>query len=123
MKTVKQSILADKTLRTLTDGTIWVGVDVHKVDYHAALWSEEGGSLRHWVQPADPRSLCKRLEPLAGKVAKVVYETTSPRCWITPRSQGPGGPGEVVPGKRGIARGQGARQKVPPYGDVMLVPG
>ncbi len=74
MKTVKQSILADKTIRTLANGTLWVGVDAHKVDYHVALWSEEGGSLRHWVQPADPQLLCKSLEPIAGKVAKVVYE-------------------------------------------------
>jgi len=52
-----------------------VGVDVHKKEYHVALWSHDRESfVTRWCQPSDNRALIKRLDSIRPHVVNVFYE-------------------------------------------------
>jgi transposase len=52
---------------------IYVGIDVHKKQYHVALWYE--GSLKYsFVMSSDNRQVIRKLSPIKAAVKKVVYE-------------------------------------------------
>jgi len=51
-----------------------VGVDVHRKSYSVAVWSDQRGHVAHWTQPASPAGLIEKLTPIAGHIARVVYE-------------------------------------------------
>jgi transposase len=54
---------------------LFVGVDVHKSQYHLAVWScRHGRAIATWVAPACQVAALSRLEPLREQVARVVYE-------------------------------------------------
>jgi transposase len=53
---------------------VHVGVDVHKHTYHVTVLSDVRGFVSTWAQPASPELLVRRLRPVRGQVAQVVYE-------------------------------------------------
>lgn len=53
---------------------VFVGMDVHKLTYHVAVWSDRRGPLAYWVQPADPDLAVQKLAPYRKQLAQVVYE-------------------------------------------------
>jgi transposase len=61
-------------LRLEPGEAVHVGVDVHKVTYSVALYSDARGVLTTWVQPARPELLLQRLRPFQEATARVVYE-------------------------------------------------
>ncbi len=61
-------------LRLKRGEVVHVGLDVHKHTYHVAVLSDVRGVVATWVQPADPELLMRRLRPIQGQVAQVVYE-------------------------------------------------
>ena len=73
MKTVKQLNAINKLVVVLGE-LVFVGVDVHKLTYHVALWSRERGLLASWVQPADAQVLEKHLSPIEPAMLRIVYE-------------------------------------------------
>jgi transposase len=71
---VKQSIAKLDRFGALNEGEqIWVGVDVHKRDYHVALMSGSGLS-ETFVCSAKPEVFLGHLARLGLKVALVAYE-------------------------------------------------
>lgn len=73
MKTVKQLNAINKLVVVLGE-LVFVGVDVHKLTYHVALWSRERGLLTSWVQPADAQVLEKHLSRIEPALLRIVYE-------------------------------------------------
>jgi transposase len=63
-----------KEIRLLAEEVAFVGVDVHKKTYQVSVWTEGREWVAQWTQPADSEALCRRLEPVRGQVAHVVYE-------------------------------------------------
>lgn len=54
---------------------LFVGIDVHKKDYHIAVWSEiQQRCIASWVSPACPETVIESLRPHQANVAYVVYE-------------------------------------------------
>lgn len=54
---------------------LFVGVDVHKSSYSAAIWSvERQGLVSTWRQPASGAALITRLSPVRDNIVKVFYE-------------------------------------------------
>ena len=73
MKTVKQLNAINK-LVVVSSELVFVGVDVHKLTYHVALWSRERGLLASWVQPSDAQVLEKHLSRIEPALLRIVYE-------------------------------------------------
>ena len=73
MKTVKQ-VLEPSKIQVLIGEMIFIGVDVHKLTYHVAVWSRERGLLASWVQPSDGRVLHERVREIPFCQLKIVYE-------------------------------------------------
>lgn len=73
MKTIKQLNAINK-LVVVSGELVFVGVDVHKLTYHVALFSRERGPLASWVQPADYQVLEKNLSRIEPAMLRIVYE-------------------------------------------------
>lgn len=73
MKTVKQ-LLEPSKIQVLIGEMIFIGIDVHKLTYHVAVWSRERGLLASWVQPSDGRVLHERVCEIPFCQLKIVYE-------------------------------------------------
>lgn len=73
MKTVKQALESSK-IQVLPHEIIFIGVDVHKLTYHVALWSRERGLLSSWVQPSDAKVLYERIREIPSYQLQIVYE-------------------------------------------------
>ncbi|MBW8017393.1 MAG: hypothetical protein FVQ82_14525 [Planctomycetes bacterium] len=54
------------------DDDIYVGIDVHKVDYHVAIWLNNGIALT-FVAPADNSAIARELEKLTPGLKQVVF--------------------------------------------------
>ena len=65
---------SSRSLALEKDEVVHVGVDVHKHTCHVAVLSDVRGFVTTWVQPASPELLVRRLRPVRGQVAQVVYE-------------------------------------------------
>jgi transposase len=52
---------------------VWIGLDVHKQSYHAALRRADGG-CQSWVSPADPIVLAQQLSAISQRILLIVYE-------------------------------------------------
>lgn len=64
-----------KGIAFLRGEEVHVGLDVHKKDYRATMWSERrGGVVAQWVQPADPMAAVRTLAPYKDRIGRVVYE-------------------------------------------------
>lgn len=57
----------------LEQETVWIGVDVHKRKYHAALVAKDG-SCTAWSCPADPKGFTRQLMEFGLNIAMVCYE-------------------------------------------------
>src|SRR5512135_3055164 len=75
---------------------VYIGVDVHKVTYHVALYSGSRGILATWVQPARPELLIERLNLIKGHVAGVVYEAGPTGFSLARRLRAAGLPAQVI---------------------------
>ena len=65
----------EKKINFLPKETLHVGLDVHKKTYSVTLWSCQRDSvIKHWTQPADPKSLIKTLSDYKERVEHTVYE-------------------------------------------------
>ena len=73
MKTVKQTLECGK-IQVLPGEMIFIGLDVHKLTYHVALWSRERGLLTSWVQPSDGKVLHDRVREIPSYQLRIVYE-------------------------------------------------
>ncbi len=73
MKTLRQAEAISK-LAALVGEIIFVGVDVHKLTFHVALWSRERGLIATWVQPAGCEALLARLPGFERSCLRIVYE-------------------------------------------------
>jgi transposase len=59
----------------LENETIFVGIDVHKVKWHIALWSEQRKVIiKTWSMPSHPEGLWKILRRFQKHIDSVVYE-------------------------------------------------
>ena len=64
-----------KQIRLLEGETIYVGLDVHKKQYHLAVWSATRQCiLTTKVRPASPKSLARYLAPHREAIRLIVYE-------------------------------------------------
>jgi transposase len=65
------------SLRRFAEGgegqRVWVGVDVHKRNYHVALRREDGDAIA-FVSPPDPPGLIRQLKGLGISLAGLAYE-------------------------------------------------
>ncbi len=52
---------------------VWIGLDVHKQSYHAALRRADGG-CQSWVSPADAIVLAQQLSAISQRILLIVYE-------------------------------------------------
>ena len=73
-KKVAQRRRRGKEIRLLEEEVAFVGVDVHKGTYSVCVHTEGRGAVASWVQPASPEALVRRLAPVRGQIAWVVYE-------------------------------------------------
>ena len=76
---MKQSVArardGGKAICLLPEERVDVGVDVHKESYSVTVWSEARQQIvSHWVQPAIPGVLIRRLGAYDGHLRRVVYE-------------------------------------------------
>ena len=55
------------------DDDVYVGIDVHKVDYHIAIWLNNGIALT-FVAPADNSAIARELDKLTPGLKQIVYE-------------------------------------------------
>ena len=55
------------------DDDVYVGIDVHKVKYHIAIWLNEAIALT-FVTPSDNIAIAQMLSKLKPGLKKVVYE-------------------------------------------------
>ena len=62
-----------KFVSDLAGDPVWIGVDVHKRKYHAALISRDGLTTT-WSCPADPLGFTRQLKELGPNIAMVCYE-------------------------------------------------
>src|SRR3954451_12331636 len=97
-KARKLSIVRDSSdaLRLDQGETVHVGVDVHKVTYHVAIYSGSRGLLATWVQPARPELLLERLASITGQVAGTVYEAGPTGFGLARRLRAGGLPAQVI---------------------------
>ncbi len=72
--------MARKKISVLTEvvdspveGSIFIGIDVHKRSYSVAV-RRHGGIMETWVASADPRSLVRQLLPFKAFIDLVAYE-------------------------------------------------
>ena len=77
--------------------TIYVGVDVHKKQYHVAVWSRMREALiASWVGAPSAQALIGDLEPVRDHVAGVVYEAGPTGFALARRLKEDGWPIEVI---------------------------
>jgi len=74
MKTVDGKTSRDKALHLEVGEFVVVGVDVHKKNWHLAVWSMKRGLVTHWVQPASAATLIERLDPVRTHISWIGYE-------------------------------------------------
>ena len=55
------------------DDDVYVGIDVHKVDYHIAIWLNNGIALT-FVSPSDNSAIARTLDKLNPGLKQIVYE-------------------------------------------------
>jgi len=60
-------------VRGIEGGDVWIGVDVHKNKYFAAIVSETG-ACHDWSCPADPEGFVRQIKKLALDIKTVAYE-------------------------------------------------
>ena len=60
-------------VRSLGDSPVFIGVDVHKLKYHAALVTS-GGMGKTWSCGADPKRFVAQIKGFGVKIALVAYE-------------------------------------------------
>jgi transposase len=73
MKKVTANTTAFKVNQVTTEDQVYVGFDVHKRSYAAAIWCN-GAIVRTTTMPADIEKVLKFLEPMRAAIKKVVYE-------------------------------------------------
>jgi transposase len=106
-KRVAGSRRVGKELRLLPEEVAFVGVDVHKRTYQVSVWTEEREWVAQWTQPADAEALCRRLEPVRGQVAHVVYEAGPTGFGLARTLRAHGFSADVVaPSKTPVASGR-----------------
>lgn len=76
---------------------LFVGIDVHKKQYHFAVWScRHGRAIATWVAPACKVAALDRLGPFREQVARVVYEAGPTGFGFARRLEAAGWPAEVI---------------------------
>lgn len=60
-------------VQTCCSGPCWLGIDVHKTDYHFALLGD-GDQVLTWVGPADPGKVVEVIKQAGLDLAAVVHE-------------------------------------------------
>jgi len=69
---------------TLTaDDEVYVGIDVHKIKYHVAIWLNNGIALT-FVTPSDNLAIANTLSKLTPALKQIVYEAgpTGHNLWL-----------------------------------------
>ena len=56
-----------------TDDELYIGIDVHKLTYHVALYLN-GGHAIDFITPADNDKVCQTLKKLKSSIKNIVYE-------------------------------------------------
>jgi len=52
---------------------VWIGLDVHKKNYHVALRRADG-VCESWVSPANPIALVRQFSKISERISLIVYE-------------------------------------------------
>jgi transposase len=109
-KKVRLSGRGRKAIRLLDGERAFVGVDVHKATYSVSVWTDRRDQVAHWVQPADPMALVRRLAPVRSQLAAVVYEAGPTGFSLARTLRQRRLPAEVVaPSKTPTARGPSSK--------------
>jgi transposase len=82
---------------------VHLGVDVHKVSYSVALFSNRRGLIATWVQPARPEVLLERLGPIREGIAQVVYEAGPTGFTLARRLRAEGYDAQVIAPSKQLA--------------------
>ena len=89
-------------VRGLEDSRVWIGVDVHKKKYHAAVLSKTG-ACKQWSCPADPDAFVRQIRSFKLKVETVAYEA-GPTGFVLARKLADAGLGALVAAPSRIPR-------------------
>jgi transposase len=73
MEKVTATTTAFKVNQVIAEDQVYVGFDVHKHSYAAAIWCN-GVIVRTTTMPADVEKVLKFLEPMKAAIKKAVYE-------------------------------------------------
>jgi transposase len=100
-----------RSVRLQKEERAFVGIDVHKLTYHVAVWAKGRDQLvASWVQPAEAWSLSAKLERLKGRIDWVVYEAGPTGFGLVRALRQAGLKADVIaPGKTPSARTQEAK--------------
>ncbi len=77
MKRRSKQLKRGKDVELLAGETVHVAIDVHKKNYHVAMWSKDRDMLvAYWHQPSSPEALSRSLLKYKEHVVHVVYEAS-----------------------------------------------